>query len=566
MNHSLKRKTLPLLLAMVLMLSACGKPSAAPAQPVSEETPAQAEPAVPEETPVQAQPAEPEAQAPRALSAEELRTFTELFGMPEYNGFLEKPFLSPSEIEWDAVLRNGAGIIEAGAGEEEIADYLAATDQKILYGDLFVLRNSVLSDFILRHTGLSQIPEGEPESWVYLSSRDSFYLQHWANEQVLYDCVSGEQSGDRYVLRFTLNDSSPGVDPRSHRGVFADRILTMTKSGDDYVMESNVFCWDDHCDPEQTFDVNLPQFDGPVRFITYQEYNGETSIVLVKNGKRLTELPTYVQADTLAYLKKVSAIGFFDFNADGMQDIALIGDSDYGCHALLFEALNTDEAFWYFADLDEAKLTEIGAGFTIDGLKSVLTGGRAEGVYGSWQEAYAQVAKAYNISDDRVMYDLIYADADEIPELVINQPGYWTSLFTFENGQARCLMNRWSYGAGGNAGYSYYPGTGVYYNGNADYAGAIYYEYYMSKRDTGEIDTDYWVRHLNFNDLNGDGEPSEEELLASGDYTGSSEYRSEINPQMTKDEIRAAIAVYQNMEMLPLAGTMDYATLLSRLG
>ena len=169
MKYSMRRIILPLLLTMVLMLSACGKSSSTPAQ------------SMPEDPPVQAEPAEPEAQPPRALSAEELRIFTELFGTPEYNGFLEKPFLRPSEIEWDAVLRNGAGITEAGAGEEEIADYLAATDQKVLYGDLFVLRKSALSDFALRHTVSGQIPEGEPESWVYLSSRDSFYLQHWAN-------------------------------------------------------------------------------------------------------------------------------------------------------------------------------------------------------------------------------------------------------------------------------------------------------------------------------------------------------------------------------------------------
>ncbi len=101
MKYSMRRIILPLLLTTVLMLSACGKSSSTPAQ------------SMPEDPPVQAEPAEPEAQPPRALSAEELRTFTELFGTPEYNGFLEKPFLRPSEIEWDAVLRNGAGITEA---------------------------------------------------------------------------------------------------------------------------------------------------------------------------------------------------------------------------------------------------------------------------------------------------------------------------------------------------------------------------------------------------------------------------------------------------------------------
>ena len=66
MKYSMRRIILPLLLTMVLMLSACGKSSSTPAQ------------SMPEEPPVQAEPAEPEAQPPRALSAEELRTFTEL--------------------------------------------------------------------------------------------------------------------------------------------------------------------------------------------------------------------------------------------------------------------------------------------------------------------------------------------------------------------------------------------------------------------------------------------------------------------------------------------------------
>ena len=563
MKSGILKKTV-LVLVLVLILSGCGKTAAKPddaavnAAPVSEEPQVQAEVSVPD--PVA------EVQIPVALSDDELRAFTELFDMPEYNGFLEDAFCDPSDINWDAVLRNGAGITVQDYGEEEVRDFLAAIDQKKLYGDLFVIRRSDLADYIRQHTGADLMPGKGTLSWVYIGATDSFCTEHWASEHVAYNCVSGEREGDRYTLRFELSENSAGIDPRSHRGAFADRVLTLTKTGDAVVVESNAIQWDDHCDPDQTFDVELPQFDGSVRFITYQEYDGKTEIVLVKDGKRLTELSTYVWGDQLAYLKKVIAVGFFDFNADGMKDIAVIGDSDYGKRVLLYEAVANEYVFNNFAELDEAKLAEIGADFAIGSVKSALLGGRGDGAYGSWQEAYAQAAKAYRISNDRYLFDLIQADGDDIPELVIDYPGYGTSLFTFENGYARCLMNHWPYGAGGNSGYSYIPGMGEYYNGNADYAGAIYYETYMSKRDVGELGTDYWVKNINFNDLDGDGEPSEYELSVSGEYVWSAEYHNETAQEMTPDEVKAAVDQYNSYEMKSLTGVMDYDGLLAQLG
>ena len=72
-------------------------------------------------------------------------------------------------------------------------------------------------------------------------------------------------------------------------------------------------------------------------------------------------------------------------------------------------------------------------------------------------------------------------------------------------------MDEWGYGAMGNAGYDYAPGKNRLMNYNADYAGAIGNEYYMTVKD-GEIVTDYWVTYYNFDDVNGNGEPDEEEL------------------------------------------------------
>ncbi len=126
-------------------------------------------------------------------------------------------------------------------------------------------------------------------------------------------------------------------------------------------------------------------------------------------------------------------------------------------------------------------------------------------------------------------------------------------------------MNRWPYGAGGNGGYSYAPKKGIYYNGNADHAGAIYYNTYMSKRDEGELGTDYWVKDINFNDLDGDGWPSEDELQVSGEYVGSSEYYNETGKDMTEEEIKAVISLYESYEMKQISGRMDYPTFLDKL-
>ena len=569
MKRDLMSKLLVLLLLAALLLSGCGRTAASKESvPAPEahaaETPVPAEvPAAPAEEPAPAETPVPEPAVP--LTADEMQAFTALFDMPEYTGFLEEPFRSPADINWDAVLRCGAGIAVLDLGEEEKNDWLQATGQKILYGDLMAVRNSDLQEYIRKFTGTEPAHEGKILPWDYIAARDSFYRQYWGFERLAYTCVGGERAGDRYTLRFEVSELSAGVDPRGHYGNFADRVLTMTGSGKDYVMESNAFCWDDRCDTAHTFDAQLLQYDTPVRFITYTVKPDEAEIILVKDGRRLTDLSTYIDGDAWGYLKTVEDAVFFDFTADGRSDVAVIGNSDYGRHVLLYTATTDEYAFSYFADLNEQKVATIGADFTVEGVRSALLGGNTEAAPGTWQEAYAQIAKLYHIANETYLFDLIRADGDEIPELVVSYPGYLTSLYTFENGYARCLMDHWPYGAGGNSGYSYLPEMGVYYNGNADYAGAIYYESYMSKHETGELATDYWVKLINFNDLNGDGEPSQEELEASGTYEGSAEYHCETGAEMSQDEIKAVIDGYNGHEWKYLTGGTDYESLLVSL-
>ncbi|MCR4607969.1 MAG: hypothetical protein K5771_09610 [Oscillospiraceae bacterium] len=549
------------LFALTLMLSGCGKTDAVQNAPAAEVT-------APADTAQEAAPSSVEAEqaSSAALSQEELQFFTELFDTPEYNGFPEEPFSSTADISWDTVLRSGAGIAVKDPGENEISAFLKATGSKKLYGEIMAVRAGELEDFILKHTGADPKSASELLTWTYVPEYDSFYLEYWSIDHIAYKCISGEKTGDSYAIRLEVDDAGcSGITPRGHYGKFADRVLNIKNSGDGFIVVSNAILWDELSDREQSFDVELQQFDGPVRFITYSVDPDESSFIIVKDGKCIAQLLAWIDADTLTYLKKIAAVGFFDFNADGMDDICVIGDSDFGQRAILYEAVTDEYVFSYFTDLDENELALNGSGLTISGIRSALTGADGFAHTGSWQDAYAQIAKVYQMTRDRFRFDLIRADGDDIPELVISDPGYMTTLYTFENGRARCLMHQWPYGAGGNSGYSYVPEMGIYYNGNADYAGAIYYESYMSKHEQGELITDYCIKHINFNDLDGDGEPSYEELEASGEYEGISEYFNESGEEMTEAELREIIRLYEGYEKRSLYGESDYYALLSQL-
>ncbi len=182
-----------------------------------------------------------------------------------------------------------------------------------------------------------------------------------------------------------------------------------------------------------------------------------------------------------------------------------------------------------------------------------------------YKEAYAQVVEQYHAENDEYKFDTVDTDGDGIPELVADLPGYQMSLFTYEEGAVRCLMDHWPYGAMGNAGYSYAPGKGIYYNENADFAGAIRYSTFMSKHESGELEADYTVKTTIFEDIDGDGVPSEEELEASGDFEGIVEYYDETGAEIPESEAKETIDLYYSYEMEELAGVLSYESIIKKL-
>ncbi len=395
--------------------------------------------------------------------------------------------------------------------------------------------------------------------------QDSYYKELWTPQEKNFTCISGEKTGDIYTLRFSL-------DSDVHFGADADRILTCRKDGDFFIMESNAIQWEDYCDETQTFDVQLSDDAPSVRFITYpsdQDYG--VKMVLVDNGKLLDTLYSGMYKDQVTYnLKKVSAAGFFDFSADGIKDIVIIGKSDLGESILIYESSPADNNFRFCYNslgISEKLEAALGKDFTVNKVKELLLGDNTESVYGSYKDAYAQVAKLSHLISEEVLYSLIDTDGDGIPELVADNPGYYTSLYTYEDGHARCLMNGWAYGAMGNTGYDYVPGKGIFYNHNNDYAGLVQYFNYMFKHEEGELKADYVVEHLMFEDKDGDGSPSEDEYTDSDEFKVYEErYYNETGIEMTEDELRAKVDLLKSYEYESLGGDMDYAALLEALG
>lgn len=554
------KKLLPIL-SIALLVTGCGKNTTTENTGSASSQKISVEEIQPKEEP---QSEEAAAEEIVELSDSELDEYTTLFNTPEYKGFLTDPFNNPVDIDLSAVFYYGAGIDVKDVSDDEINDYLAAVDQPQVYGDLYVMRAADFNKFFETHLG-SSAPKDLPDSyWTYIADHDSYYYYHWDS---MYDgkdfkCISGEKDGDSYALRFELNTEK-------HYERFADRIIRFTKSGDNLILKSNSIQWDDNCDETQTFDIELFPSEAPIHFVTYKpDPEDGIKIVLVKDGKFMTSISTSIfrSVDYNTRLNKVNAVSFFDFNADGVKDILVIGESDMGENIRLEESVPNEYYYESCYGIDEKLEEELAGNITVSSVKNMLLGDNPDCKFDNYKNAYAHIAGLYNMSGDNYVYGLIDADGDETPELVIDGQGYNVSLYSFENGIVHCLMYKWAYGAGGNYGYMYAPGKGVYINHNNDYAGAVQYDSYMTSHDGKEITTDFYVESLFFKDTDGDRTPSQEELSATDEMkVFEAHYRNSTDTEMSEDEIKAKIAEYDTYHYEDLTGNMSYDELISSL-
>lgn len=180
----------------------------------------------------------------------------------------------------------------------------------------------------------------------------------------------------------------------------------------------------------------------------------------------------------------------------------------------------------------------------------------------AYRQAYIDTINAYvsEHPDSNLIYDLVYIDDDDIPELMIGVLGYYDNLYTYSDGEVKQLMDCWPYGAGGNPGYEYIPRQNVIRNYNSDMAGAIRYVYYYGMDSNCELEP-YFDGSLSiwfFNDAN------HNYMIDEGEYDENNpvEYYYYNDQEITAEEYNSYL-IEGDYEWLE--GTMTYDEIMTRL-
>lgn len=325
----------------------------------------------------------------------------------------------------------------------------------------------------------------------------------------------------------------------------------------------------ENCIAEQTFEVELSEYPEPVWFVpkSPSQTGQGLEIEIMKNGEVLTEFDAYVP-DTLAgeNFTSLDAVSFYDVNFDNRTDIVLIetyGNSSFAAVYCGVGEAGTDEPRYFvlYKALSEALSEQVNP-LTVTEIRNFISGGKRNGEFDSYQEAYEAVARLRDMETEEeiydMAYDLIYVDEDDIPELVVCHQGYSVSLYTYWDGAVYALMDDWGYGAMGNAGYAYVPRRNNIVNDNSDYAGAILYTTYMAVSNHQSVDVVACIETYNFDDVNQNGYPDEEELDSLGMYGVS--YIDGV--EITAEEA----ASYKVGDYEWIEGSMTFAELLEVLG
>lgn len=269
------------------------------------------------------------------------------------------------------------------------------------------------------------------------------------------------------------------------------------------------------CISEQTFEVQISECEQEVYFVPYTptQENPKFHAQIIQNGQVLDKLSTYVP-DELAgeEFSSLDEVSFFDINYDGNTDILLLetyGDTRfaavyYGDDSWIYDG----NIYLYFIlqeELSEYLYEQVNP-LTCSEIVDFLTGGKENGEFASYQEAYAAVSRVYDLSGEGREYNLIYFDEDDTPELVAGVSGYYMSLYTYYKGTVYCLANDWGYGAFGNAGYEYVPRKNSLRNFDADNAGQIMNITYTTINPEHSMEDVVWIQQVFSEEMNEDME------------------------------------------------------------
>ncbi len=280
----------------------------------------------------------------------------------------------------------------------------------------------------------------------------------------------------------------------------------------------------ENCIAQQTFEVELSEYEGKVYFVPLAptEDGQVFHMQIVRGEEVLTNFEGYVPDEVIGKsFDSLDAVSFFDINYDGDTDIILIETYGGVSFAAVYyghsEGISDMASFFPSEELSE-KLSASVEELSVSGIRSFLSDGKRNGEFTDYREAYEAVMKFSDLDNEEQGYDLIYFDEDDIPELTVGRSGYYISMYTYDDGMVYQVMDHWGYGAMGNAGYEYSQKKNSLRNYNADYAGAILYTTYMKMSAQHTMESIVEIVFYNFDDVNQNGIPDEDEEGSIGYY------------------------------------------------
>ncbi len=136
-----------------------------------------------------------------------------------------------------------------------------------------------------------------------------------------------------------------------------------------------------------------------------------------------------------------------------------------------------------------------------------------------YKKVYCDAVMAYMEEYTDLLYELTDIDSNGIPELIINAPYSWQSIYTYDGNSLCAIIEREGYGTYGNWGYDYISGSNrLRYHINEG-IGSISYMIYMTLTPEYTLEVTDELNLINAIDYNENGRYDDDEWLEEPVYT-----------------------------------------------
>lgn len=168
-----------------------------------------------------------------ALTSLELGKMSEFLQATDSYGFLQSFYQDVRDVELEAVLYCGAGILDEAFSESVRDSYLKAVGKSEFDTDFVALRESDIDALLKRRTGYGLSDMRTPLSWTYLKNERAYCMEAGDTNYMKVSVIDGMKTDDgMYYILY----ENPFLE---YTGGNTTCIVTLKKQGDTYQFVAN---------------------------------------------------------------------------------------------------------------------------------------------------------------------------------------------------------------------------------------------------------------------------------------------------------------------------------------